>query len=72
MQGIYAWVIFLAILVIICIIATLIFYQNTIECEQNESPLCPQFVCPGNQGGATRINDAGKKITSNNPLPSGG
>lgn len=60
--------VFLGILVIVAIIAAIIFYRDTRECETNESPYCPQYVCP-NGAAATRKTADGRTQFSENPLP---
>lgn len=62
-------IVFLSICVIIALIAAIIFYRDTEECQNTEHPLCPQYICPNGQS-ASRTTDDGKKQFSNNPLPS--
>ena len=56
-------VVFLAILVIVSIIATVVFYNDLRGCETEESPLCLQYVCQNGQP-ATRSDASGKTQTS--------
>lgn len=56
-------VVFLAILVLVSIIATVIFYDNLRECETKESPLCIQYICQSGDP-ATRADENGNTQTS--------
>lgn len=41
----------LVIVAILVIIAAFILRRDLIDCEINESPYCPVFVCPPNEQG---------------------
>jgi hypothetical protein len=43
-------ILLLTIFIVIGIILTLIYRRDFIECENNESPFCPQFSCPSAPG----------------------
>ena len=37
--------VFLGLLILIAMIATILYYNYTMDCEQNENPLCPRYIC---------------------------
>lgn len=61
--------IFLTILLLIAVIATIYYYSQTKRCEENESPLCPRFICQ-NSCPAQRTRADGKTQYSDNLDPS--
>lgn len=44
-------------------VGALIMRRNLLGCENNSSPLCPQYVCPSGEP-ATRTGEDGKAQTS--------
>lgn len=48
-------IIILLILITIGIISTLILRADFIECENTESPWCPQFTCPSTNAATGQV-----------------
>lgn len=61
-------IVILVILIVIAAVAVLWLRRDLIECEQRESPYCPQFTCPTGPNGtgkgtpAERLNPETGKV----------